>query len=80
MANCTDQPIGIGRGLVVSWVSGCGIDDPLSTATTPLVYKKLGFVETRGENFTPRTVTSNTDSFTPIQLLSVMILRFLYLF
>ena len=62
MANCTDQPIGIGRGLVVSWVSGCGVDDPLSTATVPLVYKKLGFVETRGENFTPRTVTSNTDS------------------
>ena len=62
MADCTGQPIGIGRGLVLSWVSGCGVDDPLSDATTPLVYTKLGFVETRGENFTPRTVTSNTDS------------------
>ena len=62
MATCDSQPIGIGRGLVLSWVLGCGTDDPKSDATTPLAFKKLGFVETRGENETPRTVTSNTDS------------------
>ncbi len=62
MATCDSQPIGIGRGLVLSWVQGCGTDDPKSDATSPLVYTKLGFVETRGENLTPRTVTSNTDS------------------
>lgn len=62
MATCDSQPIGIGRGLVLSWVQGCGTDDPKTTATTPLVYAKLGFVETRGETDTPRTVTSNTDS------------------
>lgn len=62
MAQCNNQQIGIGRGLVLSWVEGCGTDDPLSTATAPLTFAKLGFVETRGENFTPRTVTSNTDS------------------
>lgn len=62
MATCDNQPIGIGRGLVLSWVEGCGDADPKSDATSPLTYTKLGFVETRGENFTPRTVTSNTDS------------------
>jgi len=62
MATCDNLPTGIGRGLVLSWVQGCGTDDPKTDATTPLIYTKLGFVETRGENFTPRTVTSNTDS------------------
>ena len=62
MAQCTNQPIGIGRDLVLSWVEGCGSDSPLTTALTPLEYTKLGFVETRSENNTPRTVTSNTDS------------------
>ena len=61
MADCNDRLVDIGRGMLVGWVGGCGTDDPLSTATTPLVYKPLGFLETRGENDSPRTVTSNTE-------------------
>ena len=61
MADCSTRLTDIGRGLLASWVGGCGDDDPLSTATVPLVYKPIGYLETRGESDTPRTVTSNTE-------------------
>lgn len=57
MAICNNNPIGIGRNLKISWASGCGVDDPKS-----LEYKLIGFVESRSENYTTRTATSNTDS------------------
>ncbi len=57
MAICNSNPIGIGRDLIISWSAGCGVDDP-----NTLTYSPLGFVESRTENSTPRTVTSNTDS------------------
>ena len=61
MADCSTRLTDIGRGMLASWAAGCGDDDPLSTATTPLVYKPIGYLETRGESDTPRTVTSNTE-------------------
>lgn len=62
MATCTNEPMDIGRNVIVSWVAGCGDDDPLSTATTPLVYKPLGFTTTKNINETTRTVSANNDS------------------
>lgn len=62
MATCTDQPLSIGRNAAVSWVAGCGTNDPKSNATTPLVYKPLGFTTTKNINRTPRTVNANNDS------------------
>lgn len=62
MATCSNQPLDIGRNAAVSWVAGCGDDDPLSTATTPLVYKPLGFTTTKNLNRTVRTVSANNDS------------------
>lgn len=61
MAECTTRLTDIGRGMLVSWSAGCGDNDPKSTATSALNYTPLGYIETRGESDTPRTVTSNTD-------------------
>lgn len=59
MADCSERLTDIGRGMLVSWSAGCGSDDPKTSGT--LVYKKLGYMETRGESDTYRNVTSNTE-------------------
>lgn len=67
MATCENEALDIGRNMIVSWVAGCGDDDPLSTATTPLVYKLLGFTTTKNINDTTRTVSANNDSSGPYE-------------
>ena len=62
MSTCTNSALDIGRNLIISWVEGCGDDDPLSTATTPLVYELLGFTTTKSFNETTRTVSTSNDS------------------
>jgi hypothetical protein len=59
MADCSTRLTDIGRGMLVGWAAGCGDDDPTTNGT--FTYKPLGELETRNENDTPRTVTSNTD-------------------
>ena len=62
MADCSNEALDIGRNLIVSWVAGCGTDDPLSTASTPLVYKPLGYTTTKAINETTRTAEANNDT------------------
>lgn len=61
MADCSTRLTDIGRDMLVGWAAGCGNDIPLSTEDPALAYKPLGYLETRGESDTPRTVTSNTE-------------------
>lgn len=59
MADCNTRLTDIGRGMLVGWSPGCGVDDPTTNGT--LVYKKVGYLETRGESDTFRNVTANTE-------------------
>lgn len=62
MADCPSQGLDLGRKLSVEWVSGCGSDSPLSTATTPLDFKPLGYTTTKSINRTMRVVDATNDT------------------
>lgn len=60
MANCANEPLDIGRKLIVLWAEGCGTDDP--TTAGSLTYKPLGYTTTKAMNETTRTTSANNDT------------------
>ena len=61
MATCTDRPQQLGREVLLSWVAGCGSDDPRTTAAAPVTWNVLGFVSNSSFDRSVRTDTNNTE-------------------